>query len=44
LIDNLIELIDEREMPLEIFGDILIGVVNECKSDDIIQHLEMIGL
>lgn len=44
MIDNLIEFVNKWKISTQIFGDILIGIVNESVPDDIIKHLQVVGL
>jgi Asp-tRNA(Asn)/Glu-tRNA(Gln) amidotransferase B subunit len=44
LIYDLIELIDIGKISSEIFRDVLIGIINEGKPDDIIKHFNVIIL
>ena len=44
MIDNLIEFMNKWKISTQVFGDILIGIVNESVPDDIIKHFQVVGL
>jgi hypothetical protein len=36
--------VNKRKIPTQIFGNVLIGIVNESVPDDVIKHFQVIGL